>query len=135
MKKYILPLISFILALILLSSCGTYDPIKPTEEDMRVVGSINNINICYDELRSAVMSSKKLMSDEYGVDWSKSEDAQQYRAELEKRVYEGIIYNSAVQLILNDSGYSIDTQSIKDAVQSEMVQLIDQCGGKNKYKK
>ena len=136
MKKYILPIISLLLSIVFLASCADpYAPIESTDEEIRVIGSINGFDICYDELKCAVLNTKKLMTEEYGVDWSNSADAEKYNSELEKRVYEGLLYNYAVQLILKDSGYSLDTQSITDAVQSEMVQLIDECGGKKAYKK
>jgi len=76
-----------------------------------------------------------LMAKEYGIDWNDPEDAEQYRSELESRVYDGLIYNYAVQILLKESGYTIDNESITSAVQEEIESLIDECGGRRDYKK
>jgi len=135
MKGLILSFISFIIAFAFLSSCGKYDPITPTDEDMRVVGNIKGFQLYYDEVRCSALNSKKLMAQEYGIDWNKTDDAEKYRAELEKRVYEGLVYNYAIQLLLKDNGYTIDNETIQQAVQTEIRQLIDECGSKKEYKK
>jgi len=135
MKKHLLSLLSLLLALIFLSSCGKYDPIKPSDDELRVIGSIKDYDIYYDELRCSVMNAKSLMAKEYGIDWNNASDAEKYRAELEKRVYDGLVYNYAIQLLLGDSGYTIDNEDIQNAVQTSIQQLIDDCGGRRQYKK
>ena len=80
------------------------------------------------------MNAKVLMAKEYGIDWNNADDAQKYRDELESRVYEGLLYNYAVQILLNESGYTLDNEDISALVQKEMEALIDECGSKRQYK-
>lgn len=135
MKKIIFLPTLLLLIVSLLISCGTYDPIESTEEELRVVGTIKNHNIYYDELRCSVMNAKTLMAQEYNINWDDSDDAEKHRQELESRVFEGLVYNYAVAILLAENGYGLDTPSIQDAVQAEIKQLIDECGSRAKYKK
>ena len=74
MKKALFLLTTLILLCSILASCGTYDPIESTEEELRVVGTIKNHNIYYDEFRCSVMNAKTIMAQEYGIDWNNTTD-------------------------------------------------------------
>ena len=126
MKKRTLFLVLLLLLILILivsvfiSSCGKYLPIESTSDELHVVGTVKDFNIYYDELRCSAMNAQVLMAKEYGIDWNNADDAQKYRDELESRVYEGLLYNYAVQILLNESGYTLDNEDISALVQKEL---------------
>ncbi len=134
MKRILISLISLVLCFSCLCSCGKYDKIESTEDELRVIGNIRNYEIYYDELRCSVMNAKVLMAQSYGIDWNDPDDAAEYREELSRRVFSGLKYNYAVQLLFADTGYTLDNYYIQEAVDNRMVELIDECGSRSAYK-
>ena len=88
--------ISLVLALLiclsaLLSSCGA-KPVKSTEEEAAVVGTIGKYEVRYEELRYLVLNHKKDMSLKYGESiWTDSAKLEEYKAELWNRVNDTIV--------------------------------------------
>ncbi len=133
MKRILISITALVLCLCCLCSCGKYDKIEPTEDELRVIGSIRNYDIYYDELRCSVMNAKTLMAQSYGIDWNDPDDAAKYSEELSRRVFSGLKYNYAVQLLFADTGYTIDNTYIQEAVNNRMIELIDECGSRSAY--
>lgn len=135
MRKSVISLFLALLCLFPLSSCASkYNPIKSSEDELRVVGHIDKYPVYYDELRCSVLNAKKVMGEFYGIDPESEEFASKHSEELKNRVFEGLKYNYAVQLLFEDGGYSIEDQNIQKAVQDKMCELIDECGSKRKYR-
>ena len=135
MKRSIISLFLAIICLASLSSCASkYEPIKSSDDELRIVGYVDKYPVYYDELRCSVMNAKKVMGEYYGIDPDSEEFAQKYSEELKNRVFDGLKYNYAVQLLFEDGGYSIEEANIQNAVQSKMQELIDECGSKRKYR-
>ena len=136
MKKLILIITSLVLVIASVSSCGgKYDPIEPTDNDLRVVGRISGYEIYYDELRFAAVNNRQIFAETYSLSPDGGSDWLPYLEEFEQSVYEGLKYNYAVQILLKESGYSLDNESIQSAVSEDVKAIIDQCGGRSEYKK
>ena len=134
MKRSIISLLLVILFLFPLSSCASkYAPVKSSEDELRIVGYIDKYPVYYDELRCSVMNAKKVMGDFYGIDPDSEEFAKKYSEELKNRVFDGLKYNYAVQILFENGGYSIEDPHIQEAVQEKITELIDECGSKRKY--
>lgn len=135
MKRKIISFFSLLLALImLLCSCaGKYDKIEPTEEDLRVVATVKDCDIYYDELYFSVMNTKVRMAQTYGIDWNNEASAEEHREELYNRVLGGLRFNYAVQLLFGDSGYTLEDKNIQAATQNKIKALIDECGSRKDY--
>ncbi len=95
MRKYIKCLTFFLAAtLLLLSFAGCAE--KPTEEDKlysQVVGSAGEYDILYEELRFVTLTYRQILDvtygdgvEENGTIWDRSDSAERYREELEKKV-------------------------------------------------
>ncbi len=133
MKRILISLTALVLCLCCLCSCGKYDKIESTEDELRIIGNIRDYEIYYDELRCSVMNAKTLMAQSYGIDWNDPDDAAAYMEELSRRVFSGLKYNYAVQLLFAETGYTIDNSYIQAAVDQRMVELIDECGSRSAY--
>lgn len=133
MRKKLLVTVLLVSVLISLCSCGKYDAIPPSEDDLKVVGSIADYDLYYDELRFSVMNAKALMEQYYGISWDDPNDAAAYSDELYNSVLSGIRYNYAVQILFRDLGYEIDEPTIQDATQEYIEGLIDELGGRGAY--
>ncbi len=134
MKRILISLTALVLCLCCLCSCGKYDKIEPTEDDLRVIANIGEYEIYYDEFRCSVMNAKLLMAQSYGVDWNDPDAAAEYSEELSRRVFSGLKYNYAVQVLFAEYGYTIENEYIQEAVEKRMVELIDECGSRTAYK-
>ena len=108
----IIPLI--LLAALVLSSlaftgCGNKsvtDGAKSTAEDLRVVGTVGEYEVLYDEYRYVVLSCKASLERTYGKDiWSDKASVAVYSPILEQMVAERITANYAVLSICKDYGY------------------------------
>lgn len=117
----------------IMSCGGKYSPIESTEDELRVIGSIDEYSVYYDELRCSVMNAKSLMSSYHNINWNDENSYSPYKDELEKRVFEGLRFNYAVQILFKETGYTIDHESIQSSVQSQIEKLIDECGSRKKY--
>ena len=145
MKTRIIKRISLVLALIMLlgstlTSCGV-KPIKSSEEDARIVGTIGKYEVRYEELRYVVLNHKKDMALEYGEKiWT--DEPEKYEAELIARVNDSIVSDYYAVQAMADYYYigggasgMMNEQAILDAVQETVELAVDECGSKNKYKK
>ena len=136
MKRFILIITVLVLAMSSTVSCGgKYEPIDSTENELRVVGYVNGYEIYYDELLFATFNNKILFAEKYSLSANGGDDWTPYLEEFEQSVYDGLKYNYAIQILLTESGYSLDNESIQSAVTEDIRAIIDQCGSRTKYKK
>lgn len=133
MKRIYALILAGVICALSFCSCGKYDKITSSADDLREVGTVNSYTIYYDELRCSVMNAKTLMAQSYNIDWNDPTDAEQYREELERRVFSGLKYNYAVQILFAETGYTIENEYIQRAVDQRMVEVIDECGGRWGY--
>jgi len=135
MKKIFISLLCLLTAALGLVSCaGKYSPIKSSDDELRIVGYVGNYPVYYDEFRCSVMNTKKVMGEYYGLDPDSEEFAKEHTEELKNRVFSGLKYNYALQILFADGGYTIEDPDIQASVQSKITELIDECGGKRKYR-
>ncbi len=133
MKRFSAFILAVVFCILSLCSCGRYDKIAPSAQDMREVGKIRSYSVYYDELRCSVMNAKTLMAESHNINWNDPSDAEKHREELERRVFSGLKYNYAVQILFAENGYTIENDYIQSAVDQRMVELIDECGGRWGY--
>ncbi len=94
-----------------------------TKEDLRVVGTVGEYDVLYEEFRFLVLTYKKQLEDLHGKDiWEKEETAAEYRRELKKLVYEDLTANYAVLTLGAKEGLSVD--DFEDEVQDYMEKTL-----------
>ena len=120
MKKIITALLALTFILTSLSACGrksVTDGVYSTEEELRVVGTIGEYEVLFDEYRYVVVSCRKMMENKYGEGiWDDEASAKQYEDELRKMVMERITANYAVLSLCAQHGYKnalTDKETIK----------------------
>jgi len=137
---------SFALALLiaisaLMTSCGV-KPIKSTEEEAAIVGTIGKYEVRYEELRYVVLNHKRDMAEKYGEDiWTDPAKAESYKEELIGLVKESIVSDYYAVQAMADYYYigggasgMMNDEHILNAVQETVESAVDACGNKRKYK-
>ena len=140
-KRFSLALAMLICLSSILTSCGI-KPIKSTEEEAAVVGTIGEDEVKYEELRYLVLNFKRDMALKYGEDiWTDPAKAEAYRDELWSLVEKSIVSDYyAVQAMADyyfiggGSAAMMTEDAILDAVQAKVEEAVDECGSKKKYK-
>lgn len=125
----------------ILTSCGV-KPIKSTEEEAAVIGTIGKYEVKYEELRYLVLNHKRDMALKYGESiWTDGELAEKYKDELWDRVEDSIVSDYYAVLAMADFYYvgggssaMMNEQVILDTVQETVEVAADECGGFKKYK-
>lgn len=94
-----------------------------TKEDLRVVGTVGEFEILYEEFRFLVLTYKKQLEDLHGSEiWENEEGATEYRRELKELVYEDLTANYSVLTLALKEGLSVD--SYDKAVQAYMDKIL-----------
>ncbi len=114
-----------------LCGCDRYDPIPLTDEESRVVATVGDYEVLYDEFRFVTVQAKKSLALIYGIDWNDSASAEAWLPELSRAVYESLGRNYAI-LSLFDEIYA-QYDDINASVAEDVKKLIDSCGGKQGY--
>ena len=118
-----------------LLSCGKAKPIKASEEDLTVVGTVAGHEVLYEELRYLTRKYRDAMKVTYGENiWDTSESREQYRAELEKAVLNNITANYAVLALCDEVQISHTEEAIETAVQEYVQETVDELGSFKEYK-
>ena len=115
--------------------CEVADPyaaIDPTEDDMRVVATVGDYEIYYDELRFLTVNAKASLTASYGVDWSDSAEAEKYSDELSSMVWDNLLHNYVI-LSMYDEAYDGDYTEIEERLKTDVSGIIDSCGGRDEY--
>lgn len=139
--------LSLALALIIclgavLTSCGV-KPIKSTDEEAAVIGTVGKYEVRYEELRYLVLNHKADMALKYGEDiWTDAAKADSYKDELWNRVSESIVSDYYAVQAMADFYYigggasaMMNEEMILNAVQENVELAVDECGSFGKYKK
>lgn len=126
MLKILTALLTLTIILSALSACGqkhVTDGAESTEEELRVVGTVNGYDVCYDEYRYVVLSAKDMMAAKYGEQiWEDEATAAQYEKELADTAAKMITANYAVLSLCAEYGYA-DPLADKDAIKSVNMQI------------
>ena len=121
---------------LLLSSCSGVKPIKSSEEDLRVVGHVEEFEVFYEEFKFAVLAYKQILIDTYGEDiFEDPELSEKYEDMLRESVYENITSNYAILLLCKEVGIESDDEVLTDAVQKKLEEKVEELGGMRQYKK
>ena len=132
MRKFIIVLsaLAILLSSILFSGCGqsetTLIEIKPSAEDEKVVGTVGDYEILYDELRFLVLNFRASMEDKYGEGIFKGENASTYLEELKNDVYDALKVNSAALTVAKRYEITPDSESVKDYVKLQLEALASE---------
>ncbi|MBQ9079453.1 MAG: peptidylprolyl isomerase [Clostridia bacterium] len=119
-----------------LTSCSAGRPIKSTEEELAVVGTVGNFEVLYEELRCVTLLYRDQLANKYGDGiWSDPALTEQYRPELYELVSRNITANYAVLSLCAEVGISPDAEEIQNAVTEYINELVDEIGGRSEYKK
>ncbi len=140
-KRISLALALLILLAALLTSCGV-KPVKSTEEEAAIVGTIGKYEVRYEELRYVVLNHKRDMALEYGEDvWTDPAKAEEYKDELMIRVADSIVSDYYAVQAMADYYYvgggaegMMNEEAILEAVQETVELAADECGSFRKYK-
>ena len=154
MKRTITALLALTFILTALASCGAKsvtDGVYSTAEELRVVGTIGEYEVLYDEYRYVALSCKAMLENKYGKGiFDNEETAKQYEDELHDMVMARITANYAVLSLCAEYGYkkplndketvkevnaTIDLLLYEHAVQNNIeVSVSESSGGELKYK-
>ena len=110
MKKTYIKILSMALAIILalpLISCSKdiFEGVESTEEELRVVGTVDGKDVCYDELYYLIMSCSDMLKTKHGNDiWADESSAEIYGEELREMVLSRITANYAVLSLCEEYG-------------------------------
>ena len=112
-----------------LISCskGLFDGTESTEDELRVIGTIGNYEVRYDELYYLVMTCKEIMAEKYGESiWKSEESAATYASELNDMVMERITANYAVLILCEEYGFSspLENKDIINSVYNETESIL-----------
>lgn len=140
-KRLSLALTMVILLSALLTSCGV-KPIKSTEEEAAVVGTVGKYEVRYEELRYLVLNFKEDMAQKYGEDiWTDPAKAESYKDELWSLVSEKMVSDYYAVQAMADYYYvgggaelMMNEKPILEAVQENVELVVDECGSFKKYK-
>ena len=139
MKNLIKKSFIIFLALVILTSTLT----ACSGKNRKVVGTVGAYEVYYEELRWLTMQYKDIMASTYGEDiWKNKDTAEQYREELEERVYSSIISNYVILTLCDDDMLQLNGVKLIDINGSEVQGIVDNyvnetitdLGGKANYK-
>jgi hypothetical protein len=127
--------LSLLLLATLLAGCSSGSkPIKPSEQDLKVVATCGDYDIYYEELRYVTMSYKEQMASIYGKDiWTDPEKVAVYLPKLQKKISESLTVNYAILTLCAEVAISIEEEAIQESVQEMIDQTVAEVGGRQNY--
>lgn len=139
MKRLLVKISAALICFVMIFSlfgCKSYEPIEPSEEELRVVGTVGEFEVLYEEIRFVVLTKKaELLSEKDDNALSSASAKAEFEAELRELVYESLLTNYAVLTLCREVGIEADNEKINEAVQNTIKQTIDDVGSTSKYKK
>ncbi len=105
-----------------LVSCSKdiFKGVESSESDLRVVGTIGDYQVCYDEIYYLIMSCKDIMKTKYGSDiWKTEASAKEYADELRSMVMERITLNYTIFILGEEYGIK------KPLKNEEVIEYVD----------
>lgn len=116
-----------------LLSCS-YSPIAPSEEDLRVVGTVGEYEVYLEELRYVALSYYSMILTRYGDDAFTGEDKEARIEELYELVYRNITANYATLELCHEAEIERGSAAIEARVDEYMNGLFDEIGSMKGYK-
>lgn len=116
---------------------GDVKPIKSTEEEARVVGTVAGYEVRYEELRYITLLHKASLDAKYGKYQTLDEETKKlYEAELESKVMYDVESNYVILSLCKDYKIDADSKKVKDHVQNEIESIVknDHGGSMDAYK-
>lgn len=116
---------------------GKVKPIKGTEEELRVVGTIDGTDVKYEELRYITLLYKSAYERTYGEGiWDNEESSEKYREKLENEVISNLKNNYAVLASCKSLNIDTNMKEADEYVQEQIEKIIDDDfdGSQKKYK-
>lgn len=130
-------LISLVLLLAICCSLGScsYKPIKPTDDDLTVVGTVGNKTVYMEELRFVTNTNRQLLMERYGEDIFDGDDKEYYLELLREQVYKNITADYAIIDLCEEAYIYTDSPAIIERVDVRMSETVEEIGGMREYKK
>lgn len=129
--------LAFVISMIIAAiyGFGRVRPIKSTEEEARVVGSIAGYEVKYEELRYITLLHKQSLDKSLGKYSELSEDGKaEYREALEASVLHDIENNYVVMSLCDKYGIDTDSREVRGEVSDAVEEFVDgELGGKKEY--
>jgi hypothetical protein len=128
-------ILTLLLAITMLAGCSkSSKPIKPSEQDIKVVATCGGYDIYYEELRYVTMSYKEQMASLYGKDiWTDPEKIAVYQPMLLDKIRTSLTVNYAILALCAEVNIDIEEKAIQDSVQEMIDQTIAEVGGRKNY--
>lgn len=121
MKKIFLLILTVLIAfssVFALTGCSSGSilyPVSPSDQDLKVVGTAGEYDILYDELRFLTLNYRYYMEQDYNKKiWEDPSLAEEYRAELENKVFSALTVNAAALKVANKFGIGLDDKAVND---------------------
>ncbi len=136
LRRILSGLLACILLLISVVGCSSKSsaPIKPSEQDIKVVATCGGYDVYYEELRYVVMSYKNQFVQKYGSDvWKDPAKSAKYLPLLKEKIEENLTVNYAIMALSKDFQIDINDQAIQDGVQKLIDETVASLGGRSEY--
>ena len=125
---------SVFLLLSLVSCASSSKPVKPSEEDLRVVATCEGVDIYYEELRYVTMVYKEDFKYRYGNNiWEDAALTEQYLPLLREKIVEALKINCSIVAMAKTFSIDVNEQIIQDEVQSRIDETVAAIGKRRDY--
>ena len=126
---------AIVLVLVFAFDLGPVRPIESTEEQARVVGTVAGFEVRYEELLYVTSINRVSLDVKYGkYDTLSADDKKAYDDELKALVMDDIKSNYAILSLCREYGVDTDSKEARDFVNDSIESLVDEIGGKGKYR-
>lgn len=131
--------LSFIifLTIVLVMQLGPIRPIKSTEEEARVVGTVGGYEVRYEELRYITLLHKQSLNATLGkYDTLDPAGKEEYERQLSERVIEDLKSNYVILTLCDKYGIDTDSKQADNYVQDGIEAFVEESfgGDKKEYK-
>ena len=115
---------------------GPVVPIKSSEEDSRIVGKVGKYEVKYQEIKYLAIATSYELDEKYGEYKTLPADRKAlYDEELRATVCEKVKDNYVVLAMCEQYGIDPYSNKVDKLVNEDIKSLVDEIGGKKKYKK
>lgn len=126
--------LSLLVTVLLFTGCSASRPIESTEEEARVVGTVGEFEVLYEEFRFIALTYKQTLINTYGEDiFDDLEKAEALSRQIKDYVYNTITANYAVLTMCREVGIEADDPILLESVQKKIEETIESLGGRRKY--
>ena len=122
--------------LVFVFDIGPVVPIKSSEEDSRVVGTVGKYEVKYQEIKYLSIATSYELDEKYGEYSTLPADRKAlYDEELRATVCEKVKDNYVVLALCEEYGIDPYSREVDKLVNDDIKSLVDEVGGKKNYKK